>query len=365
MINFSIADKFDDDALRERMREDLLEGEITVSFRRDPSFFYGSSVQGDMAQVIKCTDKNDSLVGLGSRVLLDTYINGKDTRTGYLSDLRLKLEYRGGTILKRAYEFLYRCHVTEPVSLYYSMILEKNIKALRALTKSRCNLPHYQDIGRFLTPAIFLDLPKPDISLPGVTCCRANEDDMNNVFEFIEQNASNKQFAPVISASDLHTARLRGLSANDFYIAYKDNEIIGVVAAWDQSEFRQTYIEKYNFALRALRTLYNILSRATCFKTLPSPGEKVPYFYLAFTHIKHNRPDIFRLLLRYLYNDRRKGNWNYFIAGLHENDPLSSILEEYRRIKVSGRLFVVHYPENKCDFNNLDNRIPYVEISMI
>ena len=365
MVTFSIANAKDDNDLRDRMQQDLIEGDITVSFRRNPSFFNGSAVQGEKAQVIKCLDENNQLIGLGSRIILNTYVNGKVSLTGYLSDLRLKSEYRGGVILQRAYRFLKQCHDIEPVALYYTMILENNHNALRALTRSRCDLPHYCDIGKYVTPAIYLDVPKRSISLPGVICRRAEDNDMKEIFKFMEKTAPQKQFSPVISMSDMQTGRLRGLSANDFYIAHKCNKIVGVIAAWDQTAFRQTYIEKYNKTLRLLRPIYNILSKFSSFKALPAPGDKIPYFYLAFIHIRQNKPEIFRCLLRYMYNDRRKGNWNYFIAGLHQDDPLSSILSEYRRIKVAGNMYVVHYDENENDYRNLDDRIPYVEISMI
>jgi len=365
MITFSKADKKDDDALRKRMQQDLLEGDITVSFRREPSFFYGSAVQGDMAQVYKCVDTDNNLIGLGSRALLKTYINGKASKTGYLSDLRLSSEHRGGTILLRAYRYLKKIHDNNPVPLYYSMIMENNQLALRALTKQRCNLPHYRDAGLFLTPAIFLDLKKETIAIAGISCHRAKDGDMEEIFKFIQLTAAEKQFAPVISVSDMNTNRLRGLRPDDFYLAYKDGEIIAVIAAWDQSDFRQTFIEKYNTTLQILRPIYNLLSIISPLKPLPPLGSKVPYFYLTFVNVKQNNPEIFRCLLRYMYNDRRTGNWSYFIAGLHENDPLASVLSEYRRIKIAGKLFVVHYQENEQDYNNLDDRIPYVEISMI
>ena len=282
MVEFTNATTKDDADLRKRMRQDIIKGDISISFRREPSFFHGCTVQGDTAQIFKCVDNKKDIIGLGSRFLLNTYINGKSARTGYLSDLRLQSKYRGSRIIFQAYNFLKRCHVVEPVALYYSMILEGNNTALRVLTKSRCNLPCYRDIGRFLTPAIYLDLPKKSVNLPGVSCRRAKETDIHDICQFININAPYKQFTPDISKNDFYTERLRDLKVTDFYIATEDNIIVGVIAAWDQTKFRQTYIEKYNMKLRLLRPLYNFLSTFSRFKPLPSVGSKVPYFYLSF-----------------------------------------------------------------------------------
>ncbi len=54
------------------------------------------------------------------------------------------------------------------------------------------------------------------------------------------------------------------------------------------------------------------------------------HFYLAFCAVEHDDPAVFRMLLSHLYGQRRKGSWHYFIAGLHERNPLAQVLKEYR-----------------------------------
>ena len=366
MLNFALATREDDAALRARMAEDWLHGDITVSFRREPSFFHGSGVQGKQAQVIKCVDDaTNKLIGLGSRLVNEAYINGSRQRTGYLADLRAHADFRGGTGLVRGYRYLRKLHTGDPVPLYYSMILEENRPALKVLTAARCGLPVYRDAGRFLTPAIYLDFPRWPLSVDGIDFRRAREQDLSQVFDFIARHAPGKQFAPVMTAADMHTPRLRDLDAGDFYLALRGGQIVGTIAAWDQTAFRQTCVQRYSAGLRMMRPFYNALSQFTAFKPLPAPGSVVPYFYLAFITIEGNDPVLFRGLMRYVYNDRRKGCWNYFIAGLHESDPLHKVLFEYRRINVAGRLFVVHYPEDQPVYELLDGRTPYVEIAMI
>jgi hypothetical protein len=366
VLSFKLATVDDDAALRARMKEDALPGNITVSFRREPSFFYGSYVQGDVPQIIKCLDtQSGRLVGLGSRIISQVYVNGQAQRVGYLADLRAHSKYRGSTALARGYRYLRQLHLQDSVPLYYSMILQDNHVARNILTSARCGLPCYRDIGRFLTPAVYLDFPKKMVNIDGVSFRRASDVDLNAIFSFIQRCASEKQLAPVLKLGDYGTDRLRDLNVNDFYLAVQDTEIVGIIAAWDQGAFRQTHVERYSMSLGMMRPFYNSISKFTSLKPLPAPGSHVPYFYLAFVSIKNNEPEIFRGLLRYLYNHRRTGPWSYFIAGLHEKDPLSRVLFEYRRIDVSGQLYVVHYPENQPEYEQFDNRIPYVEIAMI
>lgn len=361
-VKLSLAEPDDDAALRQLLRQNVLDGHFGVTFRREPSYFMASAIQGQRYEIIKGTDtRTQNIVGLAGRFTYPAYINGKKTTLGYLAELRVAPPYRNGLHVARGFRFLRQLHQQSPVCCYTTMILEGNEKALKTLTGERAGLPAYTPQGRMLTPAIHLDFSKKSLSLPHVTVEKAHNGNIDEVFEFINQQQASKQFAPYYTAADLTTPRLRGLSAEDFYLAVKDNKITGVIAAWNQSDFRQVHVEKYSRPLQAIKPIYNLMSLMTPLKALPECGEKIPYFYLSFVAIKNSDRAIFRLLLNALYRDRHQGQWHYFICGLHESDPLAEVLEDYRRIKGYGNLFSVCLD----DGITLSNQTPYVEIATI
>ena len=49
---FEPAVEADDAALRARMASDWLRGDLSVSFRREPSYFAGCALQGEQVQVL-------------------------------------------------------------------------------------------------------------------------------------------------------------------------------------------------------------------------------------------------------------------------------------------------------------------------
>ncbi|HIP81713.1 MAG TPA: hypothetical protein EYH16_04805 [Leucothrix mucor] len=365
-FEFTLATKADDASLRERMSHDAMEGTIDVSFRREPCYFAGAGVQGETIQIIKCVDKKKQCIaGIGARMTSDVYINGLRQRMGYLSDLRAAPDYRKSTLLARGYRYLRQLHQADPVPLYTTVILDGNQQALDNLTDARAGLPRYQNKGRILTPAIHLDFKHKPFKLSGVEIQLADKQSLNEVFEFVQKQYAKKQFAPYYQASDLEGARLKGLRPEDIYVARKNQKIVGVVAAWDQRAFRQTHIEGYNGGLKLIRPFYNMIAKFTPLKALPDKGKAVPYFYLALTAIKGDNPDVFKALLSKLYDDKRNGEWHYFIAGLHERSPLQTVLSEFRSIKAAGHLFIVHYPDESAFFNQLDARIPHIEMGAI
>ena len=365
-FEFSLATIDDDAELRQHMAENHMPGKISISFRREPSYFRGSQVQGQEVQVIKCVDRKlNHIAGLGCRAVSTAWVNGQLQRVGYLADLRGQPAYRGQTLLARGYRYLRQLHQQDTVRLYYTMILDDNLPARQLLESRRCELPQYRDIGRVLTPAIFLDIPRREINLPGIEFICAQQNQLSDILKFVNQCHAGRQLAPYYQESDFTRGRLQGLRPQDIYLAMRSNKIVGVCAAWDQSDFRQTHVEQYSTSWRMLRPIYNALAACSPLKPLPPEGSAIPFFYLSLIAIENEDQTLFSALLRHVYCARRTGYWHYFIAGLHQRDPLAPVLKKYRRIEAAGRLYLVHYPEDEAAYEKLDERIPKIEIAGI
>ncbi len=359
---FALATEEDDDALRHRMTQDIMEGPISVSFRREPGYFAGSLLQGAQTQVITCTDQlSNTIVGIGTRATLPTYINGSVARTGYLCDLRGDASARGGLLLARGYRYLKQLHEADPLPLYYTMILDGNEKALELLGSGRANLPCYRAMGRVNTPAILFGRKRKFKSDPSLHLGTPQPADMEAVLSFVNRCNQRYQFAPVFDLGDFNNGRLAGLSCEDFTVAWCGNKITGVTACWDQRATRQIHIEKYSAALRVARPLYNRLANIIAYKPLPSVGQSLACVYLSMVAIENDDATVFSNLLEHIYASRRNGPWQMCFAGLHEDHPLNRVLDGFRQIKAAGQLFAVHWPEDQYAFDQLDRRIPHVE----
>jgi len=358
------ATKADDASLRELMRGNVMPGPISVTFRREPSFFAATSIFGDECHVMKCTDtQKNSIITLASRVRYKGNLNGKIADIGYYSDLRIVPEYRNGTILKRVSNYMNELHNKTLLPIYITLILDGNKQAQELFSSKRAGLAAYKPLGKFLTPLIRLDRQKRTRLPAGLTLEMGSADKTDEIFDFINLYNSKKQFAPLYSPSDLGRARLRGLKAEDFFLARKDGELVGVIAAWDQEGFRQTHVEKYGKTFRFIRPFYNYLSYVTSFKPMPKEGERIPYFSASHIAVKDDNKDIFRFLLQHLYLAKRKGGWQYFVCGLHEKNPLSEVLNEYSKFDAGGELYSVCF--DGSEEAALDNRVPHIEIAAL
>ena len=364
-FRFALAGSDDDADLRALMAQGRMEGDIAVSFRREPSYFAGCIVQGDGAQVIKCMEVDSGrLAGHACRSTLEVFVDGQPQRIGYLSDLRSFAQYRGGTLLARGFRFLRELHDADPVPFYYSVIYEGNDQAVRNLVGGRAGLPAYLDYGRVLTPAIQLGFPRRELSEPGLRVAQATASQLPAIVNFLNAWQAQRQLAPVRHVAQFAPgSRYSGLRAEDFLLALDVNdEIAGTIAIWNQAAMRQTHVERYSRSLALVRPMFNLAARVLPFQPLPAVGGRVPYVYLACACAREHSIGIFRMLLRAAYRQLRSSDAHYAIVGLHESDPFATAFDDYRCIPAAGRLFLVHYADAPAPSRA---GIPFVEAGCI
>jgi len=350
----------DDADLRALLRRSPIPGSISVTFEREPSFFASCGIRGDFFQVgVGRNRGNGNIIGLGTRSVSLAFVNGQPKPLGYLGDLRLDPEYRGGTLVARGYRFLRQLHDDHRTRLYTTMIFSGNQAALTTIASGRAGLPRYHDMGIVHSPGINLRRVKPAISA-GCDILRGSDDLLPAVVACLNRNNERRQFAQVHTIANFKN-RWRGFNVEDFYVAVRGSRVIGVLGRWDQSSFKQTRAAGYGSRLRWLVPLANALRSVTGTPRFPKVGEEVAYFYISFVAIDEDDLQVFRALLRRAYNNSVGRRYLYAILALHERDPLLSALREYSLTPFSGRLFCVAFDDSERQYRSLDWRVPYME----
>jgi hypothetical protein len=338
-----------DAELRALLRETPMGDAMEVAFLREPSFFPACDIQGTFVQPFVGL-LNNRVIGIGTRALRPSFINGERCEAGYLADLRLRKEYRSGTYLARAYRFLRELHQDGRASVYSTVIVDDNRVALSTIAANRAGLPRYTPLGQVLTPVLYLRRPLPPLEGDIV---RGRIELLPEIVAKLNENRM--QFAPAYTEEDFLGGRLHGFRIEDFYLLRRGGRLAGVLGVWDQRSFRQTVVLRYRGWLGKLRPLINFVRRPP----LPCPGEPIPFFYVAF--VSTDDTAAFTTLLRRVHNEHCDGRYSHCVVGLHEDDPRTVALNEYPRTPFAGRLFAVTFdgpPE-------LDGRVPYAEAAFL
>jgi hypothetical protein len=377
-FEFSLATEKDDSYLKARMASNVMRGAIEISFRREPSYFAASHIQGEAVDVIQCKSlMSQSVVGLSCRSKTRLNIDGASELVGYLADLRGDPSVRGGTLLARGIQALQILQQRDSLEHHFCVLYEGNDSVEKLLTSKRVGLPNFDRLDRVLTPAIMLGRKKKPIQIDGTVIRRGCDQDLPKIAAFLQQEFSEKNFSPCISVDELRHGKYRSICAKDYCLLIakhdgaSEGEILACLAMWNQSAFRQTYVEGYNRMLQFAKPLINALVIAqrglpfvgTPLKRLPNVGEVLPFVYIALVASRSNDLGNFSALLRYAYNELCNSGFHYMVTSLCESDRLNQATKNYRSIAAAGVLYAVRFAEQNKNHAAADGkkRVNYVE----
>ena len=363
-FKFRLAQKEDDQKLRELLREVEMSGGIGLSFEREPNYFIADSCANLKTETMMVIDKNcEEVVGIASRAIRYCYIDGVKTKVGYLSNLRGKKEVRNATLLARGYKFLKKLHGDGEVKFYFSTILSDNKIAQNILTSQRVGLPIYRDMGTIITGFISLIGSKKSPSSHVVQLSESTHS-IEEVVEFINAYNSRFQYASCYRVEDFEGKdKLEGVSMDELYIYQKNGAILGVMGAWNQTGFKQVKINSYSKTYQYMRPFYNIFAKIKGIPLLPPVGSYIKNIYGSFIAIEDDNPKIFHELVNAIrYNWSDKG-YAYLTIGFHEEHPLSRELLRLLSRKLESIAYEVYWGEDMA--LPKERRVFHVEIATL
>jgi hypothetical protein len=365
-FEIELASPCDDAEIRALLRRIVIPGAIQVTFEREPGFFDSCALHGGLCQVVIGRDLvSGQIIGMGTRSVDQGFVNGHPSALGYLSDLRLEPAYRGGTLIARGYRLFRNLHRDGATRLYTTAIFSGNRQALLTIAQGRAGLPRYHDMGGIRCPGINLQRVKPEIRA-GCEIIRGTRALLPAIVACLNRNHARRQFGPIHLERDfLGDGRWLDCRPEDFYVALRHGQVAGVLAAWDQSGFKQTRIAGYDKKLQWSLPLVNGIRRVCRATPYPRAGEYVRALHLSFVAVDRDDLTIFRALLRRAYNHAIGNGYLYLVVSLHERDPLLPGLNDYSLTGFNGRLFCVCYEDGEEMFRSLDSRVPYVEAAIL
>jgi hypothetical protein len=363
---FSLATQIHDPGLRRMTRNNPVAGRISVSFEREPNFFYAAGIGNKFRQVLVCNDPGEEkIIGTGARSVFDAFINGVPSPCGYLSNLRIDKGHRSRTMLARGYQFIHDLHGDSRTKLYLTSIISDNLYAKQMLTSKRMGLPFYRDFGKYhsyLIPARNAGHGRNEM-----TVRRAQHSDLPAVVECLRRNGQLKQFYPAYSQKDFESSNgfLKGFDLTDFLLALRSCRLVGVMGIWDQRPYKQIVVRGYSPLLGKIRPVYNCAAGILGGLKLPAVGNDLAICSAFAIAVDNNDPDVFGQLLAAACEEAGRRKCDHLAVGLHSRDTLCRTMKKRRHFLYKSDLYVVHWDDGMEDFKALDDRVPYMEVATL
>ena len=358
-LSVTIASAADDEGLRRLARTQAMPGRVRLAFCREPDFSLGCAVTGDDHTVLVARAESDGdVVGVACRSTRRVFLNGCETRIGYLGQLRVDPRCRGRWLVSRGFAMLGELHREDPVPAYLASIVEGNDEATAVLvTHRRRGFPLFREIARYVA----LALPVSGWRAAGWRRMFHRRWDapvgqhsasIEEISAFLRRYGAARQLMSVWTPEALQRLRNLGLGDDDIHVVRKDGGIAGVMALWDQSAYKQSVIRGYSGWLRAAEPL------------LPRAGTEVHSVYASLVCVADDDPDVFAALLRETYAAAASKNFDYLLVGFDLRDPLLAVARSHAHVAYPSRLYLASWPGGPRH-ESLDSRPTYVDIATL
>jgi hypothetical protein len=142
--------------------------------------------------------------------------------------------------------------------------------------------------------------------------------------------------------------------------------VIGCLALWDQSSFKQIVVHGYGPAMRRWRPWVDLCARVAGTPRLPAPGFPVPHVFVSHVAVDDDRQDVFSALFVDACNDARSRGHACLVAGFAACHPFLGVLRRaYRGWSYSSIIYAVHWGDGGTAEEAIDGRMPHLEVGLL
>jgi hypothetical protein len=345
-VRFAVATRADDAAIRRLLRENPMRGAVSVGFEREPGYFRGADLAGGVDQTIVAHD-GARLVCMGRCTDRECWVDGRETRVGYLAELRLDAAARGRFgILRWGYEFFRELHRDDPAAVYFTSIAADNERARRLLESGVRGLPAYAFLSELDT--LLVAVPRRvRTSRLRVEC--ATQERVPDLLRVLNAHGLRHQLAAVWTAERLAALAEHGLPSERFLLACDGDEIVACGALWDQRGFRQTVLHSYSRSLAIARPFVNFASLILGAPRLPHPGAVLAHAFLSPLAFVEGAEAMLPEFIEAFFSLAAQAGVEFLTLALPTTDPRLPTLR--RRLSTRtwrSRLYRVSWPGQPC-----------------
>jgi ribosomal protein S18 acetylase RimI-like enzyme len=304
-------------------------GDISLRIDRGPSFFALNRLEGERWKV-GVAERDGAVVGCVAVSERRSFVNGRETRTGYAGDLKVHPAHRDTKIADELSLYTERAFTAlAPTAPVLITVLAGNRAMERRLSGPR-GVPAFNRIGTIRTHSVPILWPRRVGSSIAIASARWN--DVAEMGALWQRVAPLRQLAPAFPVDAMAWLRrpVPGLDISSYRVARASTgELLGFFAVWDQRSFKQLNVVGYSPRMRIARSAFNAVATVVGGERLPEAGHPLNCVTIAHICVPGDRPEVLRALVASAHNDLRRSGVSFMNVGLDTRDPLSSAMDGF------------------------------------
>ncbi len=314
---------------------------------------------------------DNKLAGFGMICEKELYVNGELQLVGYFANLYVKREARKLGWLYRASQPLFD-EITKKTDIGFAVTVKGN-KATESMIGRRISkfplMPYSESIGLQVVRTLlvtFKKRPKTEDRRPKLVVRLGKEEDIGRIAELLDGEYRSRLFGPLMDEEHLRDLidKRPDFGISNYWVAVRDDRIVGVCSAWDISSIRQIRVMAYRKHFKWVYRLYSLFGPLLGFPKLPKPGSPFKELIVNDFATEDRDPLILEILLRHVYNDARKKRYNLIQIGSYADDPMLSATKPFFTQSIYSHVIVGTSKEALLKDGHIDTSRPYVDIAL-
>lgn len=328
----------DDATIRALLRETTVPGEVALSFQREPSYFAASARLGHRSETLVARD-GSALAGVVSATMQRLFVQGLVSEVAYLSQLRVAPAYQGRALVSRGLRALRQRLEAHDVPGAFATISLGNEVAERVL----CGRPGQRQ-GRFeaiTTIDTLTYAATPRTRGPrGVRVGPASLPELDEAITFSQRHGPRRQLYPQLAPATF-AEHAGGLQPEDLLLARREGQLVGLMAVWDQSAWRQTVVRTYGPRLRRVKWLLDVSRQARGARPLPPVGAALHVACASLLCVMDDDASVTRALLAAGVRGAHGRGAHALALAVAREDPLQAVVKRWRHVSYTSRLYAL------------------------
>jgi predicted N-acetyltransferase YhbS len=360
-IHVREANESDNQGLLALTRATPMAGTISIRIDREPDFFALLRLRGE-AKVFVAVRGND-VIGCISAALRSTYVMGAPETIAYIGDMKIAPQFSGGRTALRLIQSLEAYLRSMGVDLCFGVAAEGNRRAL-PLFEGRLGTPQWAPLGRFLVDEMLTSPFKGSAGKYSIGT--ADVSDEAAIVALLNRFYRERQFAPQISEEDVASMLVhqKERASTKLFVARAGDKTVGVMGLYDAAAAKQNVLLNAPAMMRAALALFRMGVAPFANVKIPRIGDTVHLLYVRTMACDDDHWEAFTPLLRQARTEAFQQRFALLALGLHERDPLRSLLRTLPRFTFSSLAFVTSLNAPKR-LAALSSGIPFEDFALV
>jgi predicted N-acetyltransferase YhbS len=335
-IEIRPAGEADNEGLLALTRITPMAGTISLRIDRDPDFFALLRLRGTSQVLVAVQGRQ--VIGCLSVALRTAYISGVPETIAYIGDMKVHPSFSGSPVAVRLVRALEADMRRAGIDLGFCVAANGNHRVM-PLFAGRVGTPRWVPLGRFLVHGL---VPSPFTGhAKNYTIDCAQAADLPAITDLLDRFHRSRQFAPQLQQDEIAqtlTTRLEQPFPRTL-VARRGQGVVATLTLCDTEAVKRNVLLNAPAPLKVALALLAVATRPFPGFPVPRMGQALRLLSVRYAACEEGHHAALAALLARARSEAFRHRFTFLMLGLHERDPLRSLVRGIPRFTFSSQAF--------------------------